>query len=61
MPRIVTITDLVIKKAATSKKGKRGARVEVSSKAVTFRFLEAKVDVVEKEEKGGKKGKKKRK
>ncbi len=57
MPRIVTITDLSIKKVATSRKGKgkRGARVEVSSKAVTFRFLEAKVDVVEKEEKGGKK------
>ncbi len=63
MPRIVTITDMSIKKAAVTKKGKGSnvARVDVTSKAITFRFLEAKVDIVEEQKKGKKKGKKKRK
>ncbi len=46
MPRIVTITNIEIGKSGNKMKGARikGTPVEVRCKAVTFRFLETKID-----------------
>lgn len=47
MPRIVTITNIEIGKSGNKTKGARlkGTPVEARCKAVTFRFLETKIDV----------------
>ncbi len=46
MPRIVTISDITITKSSNKMKGARlkGVPVEATCKAVTFRFLETRVD-----------------
>ncbi len=45
MPRIVTITNIDIGKSSSKMKGPhKGTLVEVRCKAVTFRFLETKID-----------------
>lgn len=45
MPRIVTISNLAISKVSTKVKAKtKGQLIEAKCKAVTFRFLESKVD-----------------